>query len=431
MFGSQHNDKRGRGTWLSVALLGAVAATVAGREAFATAAPALQLVAPTITVAVPRVNPTSATSARFGFAYGTSLPQLSFGCALDGARFRACSSPIRYRRLRDGAHTFRVAARSASGAWGPAAARSWHIDTTGPAIRFVFPASGGRYDAGLWRSLCSAGTSCRSRALTRAGQSVRGWATDPSGVAAVNISLEQFPGRRYWNGVGFATRRPVFLTATLGSPSAKDTAWNLPLPAPPPGTYRLSSYGIDTLGNGGRGARRVVVWFTIEAPPSASGGSSVPSAPATQPATSGATITGVSSTGVEPATTGGPTILDFTVRGDVHGGLLFPGGQALPIKVSFSNPNPFAISLTVLAVSVHSVTGPPASGAPPCSTSDFAVTQVGATLPLELPPGSSTLSDLGVAQGDWPQLRMVETGHDQDACRSATVTLEYQAVGTR
>jgi hypothetical protein len=59
------------------------------------------------------------------------------------------------------------------------------------------------------------------------------------------------------------------------------------------------------------------------------------------------------------------------------------------------------------------------------------VSQLQATLPLELPPGASTLSTLGVPAGDWPQLRMVETGHDQDSCRNATVELGYEAVATK
>ena len=49
------------------------------------------------------------------FTFTSNEPGSRFQCSLDGARFRACASPKRYRNLRPGKHVFRVRAIDAAG----------------------------------------------------------------------------------------------------------------------------------------------------------------------------------------------------------------------------------------------------------------------------------------------------------------------------
>ena len=92
------------------------------------AAAAGDLVA-TITSGPP--DPVSSHSATFAFA--ASDPQALFGCALDGAAFEACSSPVTLADVPDGRHTFFVVAHSASSTAASAPAYwTWTVDTTPP-----------------------------------------------------------------------------------------------------------------------------------------------------------------------------------------------------------------------------------------------------------------------------------------------------------
>jgi Bacterial Ig domain/Chitobiase/beta-hexosaminidase C-terminal domain/CARDB len=56
----------------------------------------------------------------------------SFACQLDGGGFHPCSSPQSYDGLAEGSHTFTVRAVDAAGNLGPAATRTWLVDTTPP-----------------------------------------------------------------------------------------------------------------------------------------------------------------------------------------------------------------------------------------------------------------------------------------------------------
>jgi ELWxxDGT repeat protein len=83
------------------------------------------------------------TSASAAFNFSASEPGASFECALDGAAYGACSSPVSYTGLADGQHTFAVRAADGLGNVDQTpAARSWTVDTTPPETTIDFGPSG-------------------------------------------------------------------------------------------------------------------------------------------------------------------------------------------------------------------------------------------------------------------------------------------------
>ncbi len=75
-----------------------------------------------------------------------------------------------------------------------------------------------------------------------------GTATDDLGVAGVRVSLQELDSSRYVQtngslGAGFATR-----DAVLTTPDATSTGWTLSLDLPSQGTYAVTAYAVDTVG---------------------------------------------------------------------------------------------------------------------------------------------------------------------------------------
>lgn len=121
------------------------------------------------------------------------------------------------------------------------------------------------------------------------------------------------------------------------------------------------------------------------------------------------------------------SIQEFTINGD-GSSPLYPGGAATKINLGFTNPNAVSLQMTSpLTVAIQSVTAPNATVQHPCSTSDYAVTQYTGSYPFTIPPGSSTLSSIGISNTLWPTVRMVESGHNQNGCAGASVTVTYTA----
>jgi hypothetical protein len=74
------------------------------------------------------MNPSASARATFSFsAEGAD----GFECKLDNRAFKTCSSPARYRKLKEGTHIFRVQAL-AQGDEGRATAYAWRVDLTAP-----------------------------------------------------------------------------------------------------------------------------------------------------------------------------------------------------------------------------------------------------------------------------------------------------------
>jgi hypothetical protein len=65
------------------------------------------------------------TRARFEFVSNES--NSSFQCSVDRAPFHSCRSPIRYKRLKRGRHTFTVEAIDSAGNRSAPVSRSWTV----------------------------------------------------------------------------------------------------------------------------------------------------------------------------------------------------------------------------------------------------------------------------------------------------------------
>lgn len=111
----------------------------------------------------------------------------------------------------------------------------------------------------------------------------------------------------------------------------------------------------------------------------------------------------------------------FQVTGNL-GGQLAPGIKA-PLNLLLTNPYNFAIQITNLSVAVEEGT----SKAGCSGTQNFKVTPIpAARYPITLAAGQAkTLSQLGVADADKPQVEMLNRPTNQETCKNATVTLAY------
>jgi tetratricopeptide (TPR) repeat protein len=81
-----------------------------------------------VTIGKKPLNPSASAVATFSFSADGAG---GFECKLDDGAFKTCSSPVRYKRLAEGEHTFRVRA-TRTGERGPATAHVWRIDLTAP-----------------------------------------------------------------------------------------------------------------------------------------------------------------------------------------------------------------------------------------------------------------------------------------------------------
>lgn len=82
---------------------------------------------------------TASTDATFTF---TSPDAASFECSLDAAAFAACTSPVTYAGLGEGAHSFAVRGVDGEGVPGAPATYAWTIDAGAPTLVLLSPADG-------------------------------------------------------------------------------------------------------------------------------------------------------------------------------------------------------------------------------------------------------------------------------------------------
>lgn len=109
------------------------------------------------------------------------------------------------------------------------------FDNAPPATSIAFPLDGTSVDAVAYGSGCVPAGVCGS-------------ASDPSGVAAVRVSVQR-EGGGYWTGTGFDGFSEYFQDATLLLPGATSTSWSLPLALPPDGRYVVRVTAEDAVGN--------------------------------------------------------------------------------------------------------------------------------------------------------------------------------------
>ena len=449
---------------LAVALVGALVVTAATSErAPASSVPPAPTVAPTITASP--ASPTQSSTAAFTYTH----PQagVTFQCSLDSASFSSCPARgITYGGLRDGAHTFRVAARNGSSALGPVASRGWTVDTTAPTVTITAPSDGDTLDAAAWATLCD-GT-----------PGVCGTASDPTGVDEVRVAVLQLATGRYWNGTIFAASSPQYLRASA------TTSWRLALARPADGRYVAFARGRDRLGN------QPTTWstrtaFSVDTTPLATPLLTETPEEVTTATTAtfrftvtraersasangeqrgndegGDVGTECSLDGATPRACTSPqrfrslglgrhcfdvravdrsgrhsdattwcwwVIVDsgFPLSGDAVD-TLYPGTSS-PVDVRITNPFPFALKVLSVTVTVA-----PATTSAACSgTQNLQVTRRLAVQPT-IPAGATkALSELGVPRSSWPQVTMPNLLTNQDACKLARFTLRYTGTATK
>ena len=86
-------------------------------------------------------GPWASKTAKFRFS--SSVGGSKFQCNLDETKWRACESPRKYRRLKQGAHTFAVRARKGDAVDETPATRAFTVDTKSPDTTIVDGPTGG------------------------------------------------------------------------------------------------------------------------------------------------------------------------------------------------------------------------------------------------------------------------------------------------
>ncbi len=108
---------------------------------------------------------------------------------------------------------------------------------------------------------------------------------------------------------------------------------------------------------------------------------------------------------------------------------LTPGAN-VPINLRLTNPNSFAVTARNLTVRIGDIEAPRATSTRPCSADDFTIAQSPDRLTLVLRARqTTTLGARSVRRADWPWVRMINRGANQDGCKAASVTLHYTATG--
>jgi hypothetical protein len=111
----------------------------------------------------------------------------------------------------------------------------------------------------------------------------------------------------------------------------------------------------------------------------------------------------------------------------------FPGSTQ-GLNLVLSNPYNFPISVTSVTVTVDPATTTKSGGKanPSCVGNDnLQVTRQLASA-VTLPSNATkSLSDLGVADSDLPQVKMLDLDTNQDACKDTTFKLSYTGTATK
>lgn len=105
---------------------------------------------------------------------------------------------------------------------------------------------------------------------------------------------------------------------------------------------------------------------------------------------------------------------------------------AVPLNLAFDNPNEFPLALTDIRVSVVGIEAPRARPERPCTSADYVVRQLAGPAALTVDTrGETDLLRLELTPGEWPAITLVDRPVNQDGCKEASLTLSFQAVGTR
>jgi hypothetical protein len=107
-------------------------------------------------------------------------------------------------------------------------------------------------------------------------------------------------------------------------------------------------------------------------------------------------------------------------------------GDRVPLNLTLSNNNDFAVIAAHLAVAVQTLSAPRATHSRACSVRDFIVGQASSDVTVTLAAHqSTTLRAEHIVPKAWPQLGMLDASTNQDGCKGASLQLHYSASGTR
>jgi hypothetical protein len=446
-----NNKSAGNRKWLRLMALLAVLAigAVAAVSAFATSRPGKP------SISGPH-NPTNKTRATFRFhGHGSARYQ----CSLDGGKIKPCSSPKTYSTLSPGRHSLRIRALDKGGKKSRWASYPWAVDTTAPVVSSITrgQASPTNQSSLLWTVTFTetvtgvnagdfkvgtnhvGGSAPTISSITPVGGShgtawtVAASTTGSSGANDGSVELDVPGGASIADAAGnalggtpfagqayrFDTTAPGVPTGLSGpdNPSVKDSS------TPSTIQWQAAADGGDTAG------------FRCQMDGGAYGSCSSPTSYSNLSAAAHTfDVVAVDAAGnqSEPATYGWTVLAavqNWTVSGNAPSSLQ-PGAAAGRINLSFHNPNSYSLSFQSLAVSVQSVTKAVGAVAGPCAAANFATTDFSGAA-FTLPPGDSSLSSLGIPTSQWPTIRMLETGQNQDACKGASINFSYQGVATK
>lgn len=223
-----------------------------------------------------------------------------------------------------------------------------------------------------------------------------------SGRTAMGVADAGLPAGA---GVSFSPQRGL---ASPRAPNQPTTLTVTTAANTPPGTYTLQVRAHRPRRQGGTAVRLTVSAPTSsQAPPESS-----PSIPPTSPippvrAPDAFTIAGVLPTPLSP-------------------------GAGVPLDLTLTNRESADLQISSLAVSVASVSAPRADSTHPCGPDDFSVAPFSGAPGFTLPAaGTASLSELGLAPADWPQVSMLNPPVNQDGCKGASLALSFSGTATQ
>lgn len=404
---------RRRGLWWLLAVPALIAAAVAG-AAFAKPA----LASPTITS-----GPAAATTSRTATFAFTGPSGATFKCGLDGAATVACTSPMGYNSLTDGPHVFNVVSVK-SGETSAPTSFSWTVDTVAPtrptitsgpaalassttaSFAFSGPEAGLSYSCSIDGAAFASCTSPKSYSgLAQGNHTFAVRASDAAG----NTGAPTTPWS--WQVDTVAPAAPT-LTAKPSNPTStatNDFAWTS---AESGGSSECS------LENGS--------WFTCTSPyrwviNTGNYGQHQFAVRSRDAAGNASTATqytfkyekGLPSSGVP-----------FQITGSVSAMVI---GVWQPIGVRVTNPNPVAIYVSALQVTVAADSTP--SGCSTAANLELEQSNISASNTLIVPAnGSVVLPAQGVAA---PRIRLKNLPTvNQDICKGKSFALSYSGTAT-
>jgi hypothetical protein len=223
-----------------------------------------------------------------------------------------------------------------------------------------------------------------------------------SGLTTLSINQTGLPAGA---DVSFSPRRGI------PSPSRSNPRSTLTVttaPSTPPGAYTLTVQAERPHRSGSTAVR-----FVVSDP----GGAAV--TPSTVVAPSPADIPGPPVSAPEA----------FTIAGTVPVALMPGSGQ--PLDLTLTSLEDFDLSISSLTVTVTSVSAPESDSTHTCGAEDFSVEQFSGAPGFTLPAMSTvSLSALGFAASEMPQVSMLNLPVNQDGCKSASFSLAFAGAAT-